>query len=82
MKTVQEHKNKKYYGSPVRVTNDEAKTLVEILGTHKYVGKSRWKRLVRDRTEPTDATIETLGDLVKRGLDRQAINELPTRVAV
>lgn len=68
MKTVQEHKNKKYYGTPIRVGNENAKTLVEVLGTHKYVTKSRWKRLVRDKApEP-----ETLGDIVKRELDRRA----------
>lgn len=49
MKTVQEHKNKKYYGVPLRVANQDAVRLVEILGTHKHVGKARWKKLVRDR---------------------------------
>lgn len=71
MKTVQEHKNKKYYGSPQRVTNEEAVKLVEVAGTHRYVGKSRWKKLVRDRKK-AEPEPETLGDIVKREVDRQA----------
>lgn len=55
MKTIQEHKNKKYYGTPIRVGNENAKALVEVLGTHKYVGKARWKKLVRDHKPAPEA---------------------------
>lgn len=69
MKTVQQHKNKKYYGSPIRVSNEEAIALVAA-GTHKFVGKERWKKLVRD-LHP-DKGLYSLGDLLKKELDRKA----------
>lgn len=80
MKTVQKHKNRKYYDTPIRVTNEDAKKLVEILGTHKYVGKKRWKTLVRDKKgseaipiqRDGSPELETLGDILKRELDRRA----------